>query len=846
MIRLTILGMSCAACSARVESVLSKVRGVSSVSVNLLTNSAQVEGSPSLDELVASVRSAGYDARREDEEETAFNTVAAPEIADSRRSALRKQLTTSAVFLLALFYCATGTEMLNLPVPKAIDNPGSLGVVQLCLASVVVFINRRFFLSGFASIKRLNPNMDALVALGSGISFFYSLAVLLAVIHAYSVGDVAKAAELGSGYYFESSAAILVFVGIGKALEERAKGKTTSAFESLSKLAPAQATVIRDGAEVEIDAKDIVVGDLFVVRPGQRIPADGTVFEGNSAVDESALTGESVPVDKASGSDVFAGTLNSFGFLRCAAKRIGKDTTLAKIVQLTLDAAASKAPVARLVDKIARIFVPAVIGLAAFTVLFWILSGKDWQYALIRGITVLTISCPCALGLATPAAIMVGMGVGARRGILFKTSESLENCGKVKTVAFDKTGVVTTGRPVVTDFVTAPEISIHEFFDAVDALESQSEHPLATAAVNFVREQSLERSVNPTLGDFQIFPGNGLSGIIDGETLVGGKPDFVSQFAAIPNAILDKLSLWEEDGNTAVCFARQNRFLGAMALADTVKPESGSAISDLKQSGFNVALITGDSKRVAESIGKQVGIDDIVADVLPDGKEKKIQELARLGSVAFVGDGINDAPALARANVGIAVGAGSDVALDAADVVLVSNRLDDVCAAVRLSQKTMQNIRENLFWAFCYNALGMPLAAGFLTPFFGWTFSPAFGAFAMSMSSLCVVSNALRLNLVKLDKPRRQKRPNSEKASLVKKEEESIPMKKTMKISGMMCGHCEARVKKTLEAIPFVESAQVDHTKGLAVVELKDAPKNADEILKESVVAQGYEVTEVA
>lgn len=838
MICLKISGMTCAACSARVERALKNVPNVDSVVVNLLTNSARIEGSADVCALVDAVRSAGYDAQ--DVNETVRQGPSTSNATSAPQLFWTPALLSSIVLLLALFYVATGAAMLRFPIPRVLANPGALGIVQLLLASVCMFVNRRFFIDGVASMIRLAPNMDALVALGSGVSFLYSFAVLIAVVDAYAVGESSRALELGGNYYFESAAAILVFIGIGKRLEERAKGKTTSALDALAKLVPDKACVVRNDVEIEIDANDVKRDEVFLVRPGGRVPVDGIVLEGFSAIDESALTGESAPIDKLPDSRVFAGTLNSFGFLRCRASKVGSETTLAQICRLTSDAAASKAPVARLADKIAGVFVPSVVAFAVLTVVVWLVLGKSWDFALVRGITVLTISCPCALGLATPASIMVGMGVGTKRGLLFKTAEALEYSGKAKTIVLDKTGVITTGRPVVSSWTLAEGVDEQEFLAIVGALESKSEHPLAQAALQFVRDRGVDVLSN-ALEAFQIAPGAGVCGLIDGERVLGGKLDYLRQTINVPDEIIETTRSWSERGETTLFFAHGSRLLGALGAADALKEDSVRAINAMKKLVDEVVMLTGDSKQVAETIGKRTGIEQIVADVLPDGKEQTIRELARQGRVVFVGDGVNDAPALARADVGIAAGAGTDVAIDAADVVLTSNRLDDVCAAVRLGRATLRNIRENLFWAFCYNVVGVPFAAGFLTPLFGWTFSPAFGALAMSLSSFCVVSNALRLNYVKLDG-----KSAKEKNACPVEEGKYEEMKKTMIVKGMMCGHCEARVKKTLEALPFVIEALVDHTKGTAIVTLNAAPANVDDVLTKTVVEQGYDVISIA
>ncbi len=844
MVRLTITGMTCSSCSARVEKALSKVPGVDRATVNLLTNSASIEGDVDVQQLITAVRQAGYGAFQEDLDGNAYHSSVGVE--NRKERFFSRSLLCSLFLFIAIFYFATGTALFHFPVPRFIDNHCSLGVVQLCIALSAIFINRSFFVSGILSLLRKAPNMNTLIALGSGVSFLYSLWNLLTVIDATINIGAQDAGEFGRYYYFESSVAILFFISIGKQLEKLAKGKTTSALRALAALAPQRTIVIRDGKELEIDVKELSINDVFVVRPGQRIPADGVVVEGVSAVDESVLSGESLPVDKESGMKVYTGTLNSYGLLKCQTRQIGADTEFGKILSLTEEAAVSKAPIARLADKISGIFVPAILLIALATTVIWLLIGADWNYAIVRGITVLTISCPCVLGVATPVSVMVGMGVGARNGVLFKTAEALEVLGKVRTIAFDKTGVITYGRPQVNDFFLGnSEYTSQEIWRYIYELESRSEHPLAKAVTAFAQER-MERSILCNIVDFQEQAGNGLLGNVDGVGIVAGKIDFVKQYVDIPKEALEVVQNWEKTGKTVVYFGRGTTFLAVVAISDSVRVEAPDVIRLLKNRALEIRMITGDSVNAARAIGQKVGIDAIVAGVLPGGKEKTVRELAQKGRVAFVGDGINDAPALSRADVGIAVGKGTDVALNAADVILISDNLESVASAYRLSRYTLRNIYENFFWAFGYNLVGIPLAAGFLKPVLGWTFSPAFGAFAMSMSSLCVISNALRLNCIKLNNANSTL---SNRESVIEQSDlcdtgkiTSNTMKRTLKIEGMMCPHCEMRVKKVLDALENVSCSLVDHKQGVAVVEILEGSEDMDEILRNTVTEQGYDV----
>ena len=818
-----VTGMSCAACSARVEKAVAKVEGVSQCAVNLLTNSMQVEGSASAEAIIAAVEAAGYGASLHD-------TAAAPakteekNPADADRAALRRRLIASLAFLLPLMYVSMGHMMWGFPLPSFLASDHvAMGLIQLLLTAAVMVVNQKFFVSGTKGLLHRAPNMDTLVALGAAAAFGYSTVALFAMSNAQSHGDTAAVMGYMEEFYFESAAMILTLITVGKLLEARSKGKTTDAIRSLLQLAPKTATVLRDGREVEIPAAQLRRGDIFLVRPAQSIPADGVVLEGSSAVNEAALTGESLPVDKAEGDAVSAATLNQSGFLKCEATRVGEDTTLSQIVRMVSDAAATKAPIAKVADRVSGVFVPIVMGIALIATVVWLLVGRTVGFALARGISVLVISCPCALGLATPVAIMVGSGVGAKNGILFKTAAALEQAGKVRIVALDKTGTITAGSPAVTDVLPAEGITEDELLRAALALEQKSEHPLAKAIVAYCGERTA-----PTLTDFQALAGSGLRGVADGRLLRGGNEALMETALTLLDESRRAARRLAEQGKTPLFFSRDTTFLGLIAVADTVKEDSPTAIRQLRQMGLRVVMLTGDNERTANAVGKLAGVDEVIAGVLPDGKEAAIRELMRQGKVAMVGDGINDAPALTRADLGIAIGAGTDVAIDAADVVLMKSRLTDVPAAIRLSRGTLRNIHENLFWAFFYNTLGIPLAAGAFISLLGWQLNPMFGAAAMSLSSFCVVTNALRLNFLKIypnQKPKKEKKA----------------MKKTIKIEGMMCGHCEAHVKKALEALPQVESAVASHTDGTAVVTLRESIDDA--ALRQAVEAADYKVT---
>ena len=818
-------GMSCAACSARVEKAVSKLDGVSSCSVNLLTNSMAVDGSASEQEIIAAVRSAGYDAAVKGKTQTAKKP---DDIKDTETPKILRRLIASLVFLLILMYFSMGHMMLGLPVPPFFEgNHLALGMLQMLLAAIVMIINQKFFVSGFRGLLHLAPNMDTLVALGSGVSFAYSTVILFLMTAEHS-------GSLMNELYFESAAMILTLITVGKLLESRSKGKTTDALKSLMKLAPKTAAVIRNGVETTVEIAQVRTGDVFIVRPGESIPVDGVVIEGGSAVDESALTGESVPVDKAQGDAVSAATINCSGYLKCEATRVGEDTTLSQIIKMVSDAAATKAPIAKIADKVSGVFVPTVIAIAAVTAVVWLFAGQTVGFSLARAISVLVISCPCALGLATPVAIMVGSGVGARNGILFKTAVALEETGKIRTVALDKTGTITRGEPVVTDVITNG-VSENELLTCAASLEALSEHPLAKAVMGFAEGRGIAPS---GLKDFRVRSGNGLEGEFGGEIIRGGNRAYIEKAAGIPQTLLDQATALAEQGKTPLYFSKGNKILGIIAAADVVKGDSPSAVAQLKSLGMKVVMLTGDNEKTAAVIGEQAGVDEVIAGVLPDGKERVVRELQNGGKAAMVGDGINDAPALTTADIGIAIGAGTDVAMDAADVVLVKSRLSDVPAAIRLGRATLRNIRENLFWAFIYNIIGIPLAAGVFIPIFGWQLNPMFGAAAMSLSSFCVVTNALRLNFVKLHPKDENIIP--QKNNIVVKEEKI--MKDTLKIEGMMCPHCEARVKNALEALPEVDSALVSHKSGTAEVTLN--AEIAHEALAAAVTAQGYEVTE--
>ena len=839
-----VTGMSCAACSARVEQAVSRVPGVTSCSVSLLTNSMAVEGTADEAAIVAAVTEAGYGAKRKGAEPSAARPSDALEaLEDHETPKLKRRLIASVGFLLVLMYLSMGHMMWGWPLPGFLEgNHVAMGLTEMLLTIIIMVINQRFFLSGFRSLLHRAPNMDTLVALGSAAAFGYSTYALFAMTAAQLHGDAELVMHYMDEFYFESAAMILTLITVGKMLEARSKGKTTDALKSLMKLAPKTATVVRSGKETLVPIEQVRTGDIFVVRPGETIPVDGVVEEGSSAVNEAALTGESIPVDKAAGDAVSAATLNQSGFLRCRASRVGEDTTLSQIIRMVSDAAATKAPIAKVADRVSGVFVPAVIGIALVTFAVWMLVGQTVGYALARAISVLVISCPCALGLATPVAIMVGNGVGARHGILFKTAASLESAGRVEIVALDKTGTITQGEPEVTDLLPAPGVTEDELLRLANALEQRSEHPLARAVVR--RAVGMDA---PDVTDFRAVPGNGLTAELDGQKLAGGNLAFVQSLAAIPQETQDRAARLAEQGKTPLFFCRSGKLLGVIAVADIIKPDSPQAVRELQGMGIRVVMLTGDNERTAKAIGAQAGVDEVIAGVLPDGKEAVIRRLKEQGKVAMVGDGINDAPALTRADTGIAIGAGTDVAIDAADVVLMKSRLLDVPAAIRLSRATLRNIHENLFWAFFYNVIGIPLAAGAWIHLLGWEMNPMFGAAAMSLSSFCVVTNALRLNLFRICSTKHDhKRKNHAKQTVAKTAEdhkenkEETSMEKTMKIEGMMCGHCEARVKKCLEALPGVEKAEVSHVSGTAVLTLS-APVD-DALLKKTVEDQGYQV----
>ena len=868
-----VTGMSCAACSARVEKAVSKVPGVTSCSVSLLTNSMGVEGSASPEAVIAAVEEAGYGAsakaKTAGQQKTDAAAAGEDMLKDRETPVLKKRLIASLCFLVPLMYVSMGHMMWNWPLPEFLaQNHVAMGLVQLLLTVIIMVINQKFFISGFKSLLHGAPNMDTLVALGSGASFVYSTYALFAMTDAQLRQDAAGVMSYMHEFYFESAAMILTLITVGKMLEARSKGRTTDALKSLMKLAPKTATVLRDGAEVEVGIEQVRKGDVFVVRPGENIPVDGIVVEGSSAVNESALTGESIPVDKKAGDTVSAATVNQSGFIRCEATRVGEDTTLSQIIQMVSDAAATKAPIAKVADRVSGVFVPVVIAIAVVTILVWLLAGQTVGFALSRGIAVLVISCPCALGLATPVAIMVGNGMGAKHGIMFKTAVSLEETGKMQIVALDKTGTITSGEPKVTDMIPAPGISERELLEMACALEKKSEHPLSRAVLQSARQQGIGQELE--VEDFQAVPGNGLSGSFRGAYLAGGNLKFISRQAEISGEMRSQAEALAEDGKTPLFFARDGKLIGIIAVADVIKEDSPQAVKELQDMGIRVVMLTGDNERTARSIGRQAGVDQVIAGVLPEGKESVIRQLKKLGKVAMVGDGINDAPALTRADIGIAIGAGTDIAIDAADVVLMKNRLSDVPAAIRLSRATLRNIHENLFWAFIYNVIGIPLAAGVWYPLLGWKLNPMFGAAAMSLSSFCVVTNALRLNLFRMYDARHDHKRKHKMVSLegisgltISENEEHIPpvstgdgadankenqedgtMTKTMKIEGMMCGHCEARVKKALEALDQVQEAQVSHEAGTAVVTL--AAEVADDVLKKAVEDQDYKVLEIA
>ena len=837
MKQFNVTGMSCAACSARVEKAVSKVPGVTACSVSLLTNSMGVEGTAADDAVIAAVQEAGYGASIKGGKAAMNPSDAEAQLEDHETPKLKRRLFWSLGFLVVLMYFSMGHMMWGWPLPAFYtDNHVAMGLTQLLLTAVVMVINQKFFISGFKSLWHRAPNMDTLVALGATAAFVYSTYALFAMTGAQVRGDTEAVMGYMMDFYFESAAMILTLITVGKTLEARSKGRTTDALKGLMKLAPKTATLLRDGKETLVPIEQVQKDDVFVVRPGESIPVDGVVLEGASAVNEAALTGESIPVDKAAGDSVSAATVNQSGFLKCRATRVGEDTTLSQIIQMVSDAAATKAPIAKIADKVSGVFVPAVIAIATVTTLVWLLLGHPIGYSLARGISVLVISCPCALGLATPVAIMVGSGLGAKNGILFKTAVSLEETGRIQLVALDKTGTITSGEPKVTDILPAEGTTEAELLRRAFALEKKSEHPLAKAILQRAQEDNLQTD---EVADFHALPGNGLSATLDGQPLCGGNYAFISGRANVPDALKKQADALAAQGKTPLFFAAGNRLLGVIAVADVIKEDSPQAVRELQNMGLRVVMLTGDNERTAKAIGAQAGVDQVIAGVLPEGKEIVIRKLKEQGKVAMVGDGINDAPALTRADIGIAIGAGTDVAIDAADVVLMKSRLTDVPAAIRLSRATLRNIHENLFWAFFYNTIGIPLAAGVFIPL-GLTLNPMFGAAAMSLSSFCVVSNALRLNLFKLRDASRDKKIKPIELNTFKEE---TTMEKTMKITGMMCGHCEATVKKTLETIPGVSAAAVSHENGTAVVTLS-APVE-DAALKKAVEDKGYTVTEI-
>ena len=852
MEQFNVTGMSCAACSARVEKAVSKVPGVTSCSVSLLTNSMGVEGTASAADIIKAVQDAGYGASPKAAGGAAVASSTNADLdalADHETPKLKRRLIASVGFLLVLMYFSMGHMMWGWPLPHWFDgNHIAMGLVQLLLAGIVMVINQKFFINGFKGLIHRSPNMDTLVALGSMASFVWSTYALFAMTRAQVDGNSELVMHYMMEFYFESAAMILTLITVGKMLEARSKGKTTDALKSLMKLAPKTATLLRDGAEVTVGIEQVQKGDIFVVRPGENVPVDGIVLEGTSAVNESALTGESIPVDKAEGDKVSAATTNQSGFLKCQATRVGEDTTLSQIIKMVSDAAATKAPIAKIADTVSGFFVPAVITIAVITTIVWLLLGRELGYALARGISVLVISCPCALGLATPVAIMVGNGLGAKNGILFKTAASLEAAGRTQIVALDKTGTITSGEPKVTDILPAEGVTEGELLTLAAALERKSEHPLAKAVLAHTEAQKLDA---PEVTDFAALPGNGLAAKLDGVDIFAGSAVFIQTKVTVPAALQEKAAALSAQGKTPLFFGGADRLLGIIAVADTIKEDSPRAIKELQNMGIRVVMLTGDNQRTADAIGRQAGVDEVIAGVLPDGKEAVIRQLQASGKVAMVGDGINDAPALTRADTGIAIGAGTDVAIDAADVVLMNSKLSDVPAAIRLSRATLRNIHENLFWAFIYNVIGIPLAAGVFIPF-GLTLNPMFGAAAMSLSSFCVVSNALRLNLFDLHSTKRDHAPKNasslpaaltQPAAVENKEstKEDNSMKKTLNVEGMMCGHCEARVKKALEALPEVDEAVVSHEAGTAIVTLN--AEVADDVLKKAVEDQDYKVT---
>ena len=827
-----VTGMSCAACVARVEKAVNKVAGVDSCSVSLLTNSMGVEGNASESDIIRAVEEAGYGASVKGAAQAQSTTTDEDALADKETPILKRRLCWSLGFLLVLMYVSMGHVMWGWPLPLVLSrNPVAIGLIQLLLTGIVMVINQKFFISGFKSLWHRAPNMDTLVALGSAASFLYSTYALFAMADAQALGNMEHAAHYLHEFYFESAAMILTLITVGKMLEARSKGKTTDALKSLMKLAPKTATLLVDGAEQTVGIEQVQVGDIFVVRPGENIPVDGVILEGHTAVNESALTGESIPVDKVEGDQVSAATVNQSGYVRCRATRVGQDTTLSQIIKMVSDAAATKAPIAKVADKVSGVFVPAVISIAVVTTIVWLLLGETFGNALARGISVLVISCPCALGLATPVAIMVGNGMGAKNGILFKTAVSLEETGKTEIVALDKTGTITQGEPRVTDILPADGVDASTLLNAAAALEARSEHPLAKAVMLYAQESGIQAA---EVAGFEALPGNGLAATLAGESLHGGNLNYISQQADVSDAVRAQADVLAGEGKTPLYFARNGKLLGVIAVADTLKADSPEAIRQLKNMGIRVVMLTGDNQRTAEAVGKQAGVDQVIAGVLPEGKEKVVRELKAKGKVAMVGDGINDAPALTRADIGIAIGAGTDIAIDAADVVLMNSSLRDVPAAIRLSRATLKNIHQNLFWAFFYNSIGIPLAAGVFIGLLGWKLNPMFGAAAMSLSSFCVVSNALRLNFFDLHSSKHDhKRRGKQRKTIIR----------TMTIEGMMCPHCEKRVRKALEALPQVASAEPSFEAGTCVVTL--TAKVDDSELKAAVEEEDYPVLKI-
>lgn len=830
MTQYNVTGMSCAACSARVEKAVNSVDGVTSCAVSLLTNSMGVEGTASPDEIIKAVTAAGYGASLKDG--TKKEATNSDELKDTETPKLIKRLVASVVFLIPLMYISMGHMMWGWPLPHFMDNNHvAMGLAQMLFAIIIMVINQKFFISGFKGLINKSPNMDTLIAIGSGASFLYSTYSLFAMTVAQTAGDSAKVMSYMDGFYFESAAMILTLITVGKTLESYSKGRTTDALKGLLSMAPKTATIIRDGAETEVPTENVQIGDIFAVKPGESIPVDGVIIDGETAIDESAITGESIPVDKTEGDSVTAATINSSGYIKCRAVRVGENTTFSQIIKMVSDASATKAPIAKVADKVSGVFVPVVMCIAVVTFVIWLIVGQKFGYALSRGVSVLVISCPCALGLATPVAVMVGNGIGAKNGILFKTAAALEATGKTQIVAVDKTGTVTLGQPKITDIVPCDNISENELLSVAYALEKKSEHPLAKAITDAAQQKSI--SLKET-EEFSILAGNGLKGVIDNKTVIGGSYAFVSGVVDFDNAVTEKYNALAEQGKTPMFFARDNKLLGIIAVADVIKEDSPRAIKELRDMGIKTVMLTGDNKRTADAIGRQVGVDTVISGVLPNEKESVIRRLSEYGKVAMVGDGINDAPALTRADIGMAINTGTDIAADAADVVLMNSSLSDVSAAIRLSRATLTNIHENLFWAFIYNIIGIPLAAGVWIPIFGWTLNPMFGAAAMSLSSFCVVTNALRLNLFKIHKTKNVKKIKPVQVDI----KEIVTMKKTVKIEGMMCPHCEAAVKKALEAVDGVETATPNHETDSA--EITFTTSVDDEKIKKAVEDAGY------